>query len=498
MNLNALAHSWRSPGLSRRVTLWALLVLAGTCVQDLPIRAHALPQDEDRGNILTIDHQVPHKSTVPANAGESVNLFVRERFADNKTPGKAVLMVHGRSVPALAGFDLQYKRYGWAMELAKAGFDVFVADLQGNGRSPISEHGTRDFAPMQDPCNVSNFSPDFQQGRLLISNPLSAECPPSYPFRLVPSNSEWDELDTVVEYIRNLPQRMELPEAEKKVALVSWSRGSLVAGPYAVQHPEKVDSLFLLAPIFNPIAVPGIPYPDGFAPPVKPRADGTVAAACTRDEVIATPPLCPGVKPGVKLQLAATAANPTMTLTPRNDVVDAQGNTIIVGLMDRWNRPVNSEIQCEDQIEDGIQDVVWNAVMDNDELGRTWGPPPPGAPEGSAPEGVMRVRSFFPWGWTPSAAYRVSVPALIIFGEFDTEGTKEGFRVADNSPLLYDTIPHDHKLLFKVACAGHYMPWERQSKVLHHISKEWLKHGAVEGFTNGKFFIDREGNLFLQ
>ncbi|KMO96585.1 hypothetical protein [Streptomyces roseus] len=30
-------------------------------------------------------------------------------------------MPHGRSVPALAGFDLQFKQYGWAEELAKAG-----------------------------------------------------------------------------------------------------------------------------------------------------------------------------------------------------------------------------------------------------------------------------------------------------------------------------------------------------------------------------------------
>jgi len=64
--------------------------------------------------------------------------------------------------------------------------------------------------------------------------------------------------------------------------------------------------------------------------------------------------------------------------------------------------------------------------------------------------------------------------------------------------LLYEAIPHDHKLLFKVACSGHYMPWERQSKVLHNISKQWLKHGAVEGFTNGSFFVDTEGVIHPQ
>lgn len=42
------------------------------------------------------------------------------------------------------------------------------------------------------------------------------------------------------------------------------------------------------------------------------------------------------------------------------------------------------------------------------------------------------------------------------------------------------------------------MNWESQRWVLHHISKQLLKHGAVEGFTNGRFFVDTEGNLFAQ
>ncbi|HXL33324.1 MAG TPA: hypothetical protein VN953_00240 [Gemmatimonadales bacterium] len=39
------------------------------------------------------------------------------------------------------------------------------------------------------------------------------------------------------------------------------------------------------------------------------------------------------------------------------------------------------------------------------------------------------------------------------------------------------------------------MAWEGQRRVLHHISKEWLKHGAVEGLTNGIFSIDTEGEI---
>ena len=56
----------------------------------------------DTPNILTCDHRVPHISTVPANRGELVELFVRERVKDSgKEPPKVVLMITGRSVPVL-------------------------------------------------------------------------------------------------------------------------------------------------------------------------------------------------------------------------------------------------------------------------------------------------------------------------------------------------------------------------------------------------------------
>ena len=120
--------------------------------------------------------------------------------------------------------------------------------------------------------------------------------------------------------------------------------------------------------------------------------------------------------------------------------------------------------------------------MDNDAIGRTWGPP----------EGVMRVRSPFLWGWNSATAARLSVPVLIIVGKLDLV-VKQFPKFPDSDLDLYNTIPHNHKLVFRVDCAGHYMVWEGQRRVLHHISKEWLKHGAVEGYTTGRFSVDTEG-----
>ena len=398
---------------------------------DGPIR---LAASEQANEVVAIDHLVKHISTVPANSGQLVKLFVRERVRRHpeEKPRKAVLMVHGASVPVLPGMALNVANYDWAESLARSGFDVFMLDFQGSGRSPRPK--------MDDPCNVST----ADQTRALIPNPLPATCPPADPFQLINSQSDWDELDTVVDYI--IAQRR-----VEKVALVSWSQGSFRVGPYAVQHPEKVESLFLLAAIFNPAFRSGA-GPDGFDPPIA------LPGPSTFDQ-----------KRGW--------TNTPMTLRTRSDV------------MGEWN----AEIHCEGQVEDGIQDVIWSTIMDNDGVGRNWGPPPAGSPAGSPPEGVMRVRTPFLWGWNSATARRLRVPVLIIAGEFDT-----GRGGIQNFSQLYEDIPHDQKLWFKVQCAGHNLPWERQRKVLHHISRQWLKNGAVEGCTRGKFFVDTEGRLSPQ
>jgi pimeloyl-ACP methyl ester carboxylesterase len=103
----------------------------------------------------------------------------------------------------------------------------------------------------------------------------------------------------------------------------------------------------------------------------------------------------------------------------------------------------------------------------------------------------MRVRRPFLWGWNAGTAAQVPVPVLVIAGEHDA-----GAGGVQKLPELYDTLPNPHKMWFKVQCAGHFMVWESQRRVLHHISKEWLTHGAVEGSTNGCFFVGTEGVIY--
>ena len=405
--------------------LLAILALTGCHDASGPppqLRPNVGLQYSQPSNILTIDHAVPHTSTVAANAGELVHLFVRERVREDVVDRRreAVLMIHGRSVPVLAAAELRYRDYDWALSLAQSGgADVFMLDFQGSGRSPRPK--------MDDPCNA----PTAQQS-ILIPNPLAATCPHSYPFTLNTSGSDLDELDAVIDYIRNL-------RGVDKVHLIGWSAGSFRIGPYAVLHPEKVASLLFFAPIFN----------TAFRGP---------------------PPI----------------ADPTpMTLGTRADAFVGDGKTL------GWD----VEVKCENQREPRIQDVVWAAIMENDELGRTWGPPPAGAPSGSPPEGVMRIRSSVNAirVWNAEVAAQLTVRTLIIRGELDT-----GQGGLQHVEALYDLIQNDNKLRFTVQCAGHFMEWERQRHALHEISREWIRDGRVSGFDRGEFYVDTEGNFIIQ
>ncbi|MFE5619714.1 alpha/beta fold hydrolase [Streptomyces sp. NPDC056470] len=369
--------------------------------------------------IVTKDHAVPHKSTLPANKDEMVNLFVREKRDSSPEHGpdrKAVLMLHGRSVPVLAGFDLQHASYSWAEALAKVGYDVFMMDLQGSGRSPRPK--------MDDPKNVN----PANQALLKPRPPGYTPGPATYPFQLNNSNSDRDELHTVVEWIRK-------ERKVDKVAFVGWSAAAFTMGPYAVKNPGKVESLFLLAPIFPP---------DGTSTP---------------------PPVLP--QPGF----------PTFLST-------------------RWGTESgwNTELRCPDQREPGMVEKAWAAIMENDSVGRTWGPP----------EGLNRIRNFVRWGWNRTTAAQGgvlggSVPILIVYGDSDTQvntsppstNPELNFSV----PALYDAVAGPHKLMVRLACAGHSVVWEVQHKNVHALSKHWLKQLKVDGKTQGVFDMAVNGDL---
>ena len=225
----------------RRISTLAVLALFLTASASIA---------EDSGQLLTVDHYVRVKSTVPVIAGQMTQIYVRERakagtvLRGTGLGARVVLFVHGAGTPAEVAFDVPHEDYSWMGYLARAGFDVFSMDTTGYGRS------TRP-APMNDPCNLSQ-----EQQKNLVPALLSAPCAPAYPRNLTTIASDWNDIDAVVDYIR--AQRH-----VERVSLIAWSLGGPRAGGYAARHPEKVEKLVVLAPAYNrmssenaPAAVP--------------------------------------------------------------------------------------------------------------------------------------------------------------------------------------------------------------------------------------------------
>jgi pimeloyl-ACP methyl ester carboxylesterase len=122
-------------------------------------------------------------------------------------------------------------------------------DLQGYG-------GSSKPVVMDDPCNTSSDN----QARYLIPNPLPAPCPPAHPHSFGSFRMDWDEMDSVVEFIRALRG-----EPGLRIHLIGWSRGGMRAIGYAALHPEKVDKVVAFAPTrFPPLRVDP-PYPINMA-----------------------------------------------------------------------------------------------------------------------------------------------------------------------------------------------------------------------------------------
>ena len=189
--------------------------------------------------ITSVDRFVPHVSTVPANEGAQVGLYLHEKIdaalqtqiaAGASPQGKVVLFIHGVSVTSAPAFDLPYKDYSWMEFLASQGFDTFSMDHQGYGYSPQPH--------MDNPCNLS------AEDQASIDAAATANCRADYQRQLTSSQTDWDEIDSVVDYLREL-------RGVDKVSIIGWSLGGIRTGGYAANHGEKLDKLVLFAPVYR-------------------------------------------------------------------------------------------------------------------------------------------------------------------------------------------------------------------------------------------------------
>jgi len=351
---------------------------------------------EDSDHVLRLDHYVGVRSTVPAIAGQTTPIYVREvvraasALRDRNIANRVVLFIHGAGTPAEVAFDVPYQDYSWMEYLAQAGFDAFAMDTTGYGRSNRP-------AAMNDPCNLS-----AAQQQALAPGGRTEACTPTYGQHMTTMASDWNDIGAVVDYLRAL-------RGASQVSMVSWSLGGPRAAGYAAQNPDKVGKLVLLAPAYS------------------------------RDTSATPPTLVP-------------AAGAAMGTQSRDDLTAL------------WNRQVG----CPDQYEQGVFKSVWQAMLDSDPVGATWGP------------GVRRAPNVTNWGWTTAMVAATKTPTLMITGAHD--GQVQPSRVLD----LYADIGSKSKVLIDLACSSHNAMWEKNHRLMFQASLEWLTKGTVNGVAEGK------------
>ena len=218
---------------------------------------------DDGARLLSVDHYIRVKSTAPAIAGQDALIYAREvvvagtALRGGPAPNGVVLFVHGAGTPASVAFDTPYETHSWMAYLARAGFDVFAMDMTGYGRS------TRP-AAMNDPCNFEK----AQQAQFVPTR-IPAPCAPSRVAPISTMESDWNDIDAVVDHLRTL-RRVD------KVSLVGWSQGGSRTGGYAARNPAKVARMVVLAPGYartGPQTLPNPPFPSEGSMTAQSRAD---------------------------------------------------------------------------------------------------------------------------------------------------------------------------------------------------------------------------------
>jgi pimeloyl-ACP methyl ester carboxylesterase len=165
---------------------------------------------------------------MPTDAGETASALVREEFmidaADpgvklymvNKhptnlrqpSPEKTLLFVHGATQPAEATFDLPLEGISWMDYITRHGWDVYLVDVRGYGRS---------------------------------TRPVEMDQPAGSNPPIVRTDVAIRDVESAIDFI--LQRR-----GTTKVNLLGWSWGTVIMAAYAAGHADKVARLVLHGP----------------------------------------------------------------------------------------------------------------------------------------------------------------------------------------------------------------------------------------------------------
>jgi pimeloyl-ACP methyl ester carboxylesterase len=147
---------------------------------------------------------------VPA-VDPGISLYVRNKHPQgvNMFPGEKILLfVHGATYPAETAFDLQLNRLSWMDYIAGHGYDVYLVDLRGYGKS---------------------------------TRPPEMDKPAADNEPIVRAETAVKDVGAAGDFIRKR-------RGVSKIDLLAWSWGTTIMGWYTAQNNDKVNRLVLYAP----------------------------------------------------------------------------------------------------------------------------------------------------------------------------------------------------------------------------------------------------------
>ena len=143
-----------------------------------------------------------------------IKLHVRNKHLSGKkvfAADKVVLFVHGATYPSETGFDIAMPGGSWMDYVAKRGYDTYLVDVRGYGRS---------------------------------TRPASMDVPPDQNPAFASTAEAIKDVGAAVDFIlkrRNVD----------KINLVGWSWGTTIMGGFTAQNNDKVVKLVLYAPLWT-------------------------------------------------------------------------------------------------------------------------------------------------------------------------------------------------------------------------------------------------------
>lgn len=149
---------------------------------------------------------------VPAR-DPGIQLHVRNKRPEGVArfgPDRIALFVHGATYNAESGFDVAFGGQSWMDYVASRGWDVYIMDIRGYGRS---------------------------------TRPPEMDRPPGENPPIVHTDVAVRDVGAVVDHI--LARR-----GVSRVNLVGWSWGTTIMGAYTAQNNAKVERLVLYAPLW--------------------------------------------------------------------------------------------------------------------------------------------------------------------------------------------------------------------------------------------------------